>query len=91
MTSAIRIKTANVVFAFLLFFMLLGLLSSFIVLYFSIDSSNLKESWGLETWTRLIGLQCYALLVFEMKNEIFGFEEEEDCEDCDCDDCEDEE
>jgi len=30
-------------------------------------------------------------LVFKMKMEIFGLEEEEDCEDCDCDDCEDEE
>jgi hypothetical protein len=31
-------------------------------------------------------------LVFEMKTDIFGFEEEEeDCEDCDCEDCEDEE
>jgi len=28
---------------------------------------------------------------FKMKMEIFGLEEEEDCEDCDCDDCEDEE
>ncbi len=56
-----------------------------------LSSSNLKEVLVLEIWTRLIGLQCYGLLVFEMKMDIFSFEEEEDCEDCDCEDCEDEE
>ena len=43
------------------------------------------------TETRLIGLQRYDLLVFEIKMEIFGFEEKEDCENCDCEDYEDEE
>jgi hypothetical protein len=41
---------------------------------------------------RLIGGQCYLLLVFEMTTYMFvREEEEEDCEDCDCEDCEDEE
>jgi hypothetical protein len=41
---------------------------------------------------RLIGGQCYHLLVFEMTTYMFvREEEEEDCEDCDCEDCEDEE
>ena len=64
----------------------------------TLEEERTKKSNGFDFfclrvfWTRLIGGQCFLLLVFEMTTYMFvREEEEEDCEDCDCEDCEDEE